>query len=360
MTRRPGTWQRWPARTWFASLPLLATGCVTTYEPTDRMRPNMAPPAIAVPVAIPIPDLGDGDQRLLVQFYNGILRRLQEAADDGDIALLDALIANYDKPSLPEAIARHLAGYRAVGRGLAFEQHVRRAAELTLRSQAGEEEAPRETPDLGRPLALELRIPAMAEPVVLGGRSADERIGFAVSVRIEDEFADGRTHSAKTSDCLWLPATVELAGDSVLRLPIDVDANAGDSVRRRVFVRIDLLAGFVRVADVRAPVRRRATIAGGTWTQVPAGYDRLAAAPLRALRSALADFTPKNFPGAWLAAQLVPPEQRPQAFALLIDQVRFGRPDQATVAMAALARIADVHIAIGDRDAWLEWYETRR
>jgi hypothetical protein len=39
--------------------------------------------------------------------------------------------------------------------------------------------------------------------------------------------------------------------------------------------------------------------------------------------------------------------------------VRFGRVDQAQVAMAALRAITDAGVAIGDRDGWLAWWQER-
>ena len=46
--------------------------------------------------------------------------------------------------------------------------------------------------------------------------------------------------------------------------------------------------------------------------------------------------------------------------ALLIEQIRFGRQDQALVAMAALQVIAGETLPIGDRQAWLAWWQARR
>jgi hypothetical protein len=54
------------------------------------------------------------------------------------------------------------------------------------------------------------------------------------------------------------------------------------------------------------------------------------------------------------------------AMRLLIEQVRFGRPDQAQVAMAALREMSGQSSssvsapALGDREAWLVWWAQRR
>ena len=45
---------------------------------------------------------------------------------------------------------------------------------------------------------------------------------------------------------------------------------------------------------------------------------------------------------------------------LLIDQVRYGRSDQAQVAMAALRASTGAEIPVGDRDGWLAWWQQRR
>jgi hypothetical protein len=57
---------------------------------------------------------------------------------------------------------------------------------------------------------------------------------------------------------------------------------------------------------------------------------------------------------------LPPGPDRETAIALLLDQVRFGRADQARVAMAALRRLTGESLLVGDREAWLAWSQTRR
>ena len=62
-----------------------------------------------------------------------------------------------------------------------------------------------------------------------------------------------------------------------------------------------------------------------------------------------------------LAAEFAPPAERPEVERALMDWVRLGRPDQALVAMAALRAITERGApAVGDRDAWLSWWESRR
>ena len=136
-----------------------------------------------------------------------------------------------------------------------------------------------------------------------------------------------------------------------------VGAASGDAVRRNVTVRIDM-RGHVEIDGIRAPVKST-SIAAGSYTQWPAGYDIIAKQPLAALKLALGAFQPKNFASVYLAALKIPATHQYEACALLMDQVRFGRADQAQVAMAALQNVTGLSIAVGDRDAWLGWWQAR-
>src|SRR5690606_2847395 len=148
----------------------------------------------------------------------------------------------------------------------------------------------------------------------------------------------------------------ELLGDNALVLPIDVDATNGDAVRRHVTVRIDM-RGHVLIDGMRAPVKST-TIAADSYTQWPAGYEIIQQQPLAALKLALGAFQRGNLASVYLAALAIPAQHRVEAAGLLIDQVRFARADQAHVAMAALQNVTGLAIAVGDRDAWLEWWQS--
>lgn len=342
-----------------ATLAVLAAGvvggCVTTYEPVAL--PSKATLPEVAPVTIPFPEIGDRRGALWNELYKGVLQRLQEAAEAGDVALIDALLDSYDKPDVPAAIADQLRGYRSVARGLEFQQHLVATARLQL--VAGAPSAPVDAePPLGEALQLELRVPAGDVPIVLGGRDDPDPVGFAVAVTVEDDFVDGSSHSSHSEEFLRLPRAIELGGGAALTLPIEIDAVAGEAVRRRVLVRIDLMPGYVLVRGQRSPVERVA-VGAGSWTQWPRGHEVIAKTPLAALRTALAKFHEGNFASAYVAALLVRPEQRDAAMALLIDAVRFGRADQAQVAMAALRQVSGVDLPVGDRDAWLSWWQGR-
>ena len=366
MVSRPAA-RRKLGRAWLAPLSVvLAAGCVTTYEPADREDPKSELIAVA-PVVIPLGEVevdGNGNNSLLLEFYNGILRRLHEAAEDGDVAMLDSLVTAYDKPSTPESVKQHLNSFRAMARGLRFRQHVASRAVFELRLSAADIAAGNKTPvaervepALGEELQLDLRIPAMAEPVLLGGHEHSDPFTFSVSVTVEDEYFDGRTRSSHTDGMVWLPQSFNLADGNELTLPVDIEAATDDAVRRRVYVRVDM-RGHVQIDEIRSPVKAT-TVGAGSFTQLPRGHAIIKKQPLVALKMALADFQPKNFASAYLSALLLSPADRLQAATLLIDQVRYGRADQAQVAMAALKRVSGLSLAVGDRDAWLAWWQTK-
>ena len=337
----------------------VAAACVTTSQPVSPDAGEALP--FAAPISIPLTDLGGaGSSRVQLEFFGGILRRLQDAAAEGDAALIDSLVDSYDLPNVPEAFQRHLVGYRAIARGIRFQQHVQRESTLRVVGAApAPAQAPgRSAPPLGQPLRLEFELPPMGDPVRLGALGDLDPIGFSVGVTVEDEFVDGSSRESQSKEFLWLPRAFELKDES-LQLPVEVGAAAGDAVRRSIVVRVDLMPGYVTLDEVRAPIQR-VTAGSITCTQWPRGYEVLAAQPLAGLKAALADFNPRNYAGAYLSALLVPAPQRREATALLIDQVRFGRADQARVAMAALHRTAGVNIAVGDRDGWLAWWQSRQ
>lgn len=374
-TRKAGAqvqgWRRWTGSPSLAALFLV--GCVTVYEDIDPNE-GMDPAAQTTPIAIEIPDRGDGAGRLLLEFYSGVLRRLEDAAAEGDVALLDSLVQSYDKPSAPAEIREQIRGYRAVARGIAFVDHMTRRSSIELVSDdPGETRIDRhgrevpvepEAPPIGEPLRMELVVPAMQLPVVLGADGSEDSFGFWVSVRIDDEFADGGATWSRQRRYVPLSAAADggpivLSGNVVLRLPIDLDLEVGRAVRRTVLVRVETMPGHVYIDGLRVPVPRR-SISAATWSQWPEGHELLEERPLDGLEAALQDFRPKNFAAVWLCCVLMPAADRTAATELLIDQVRYGTPDQAKVAMAGLQKLTGMSIAIGHRDGWLEWWQAHR
>jgi len=180
-----------------------------------------------------------------------------------------------------------------------------------------------------------------------------------VHATIDDAFVEGSVRSHSTNEVRRLPAAFALADGRELRLPLVVDAPVGEAVRRTVTLRVSLLPGYVRVGGEVVPVPQT-VLAAATVVQWPAGYGALAKAPLAELRTALRPFEPRTFPRAWLAATAATGADREPAIALLLEQVRFGRADQAQVAMAALRELTGERLLVGDRDAWLAWSQARR
>ena len=105
---------------------------------------------------------------------------------------------------------------------------------------------------------------------------------------------------------------------------------------------------------------QRTDIASAGLTQWPAGYEAIAKAPLVTLREALRRGDPAHFAHVFVAASFAGADERDAATALLIEQVRFGRQDQALVAMAALQVLTGAQLPSGDREAWLAWWQARR
>jgi len=348
---------------------LAASACVTTYEQPSAVDGQPLPafgappvrPVFAVPVAIPIAG-GDGNRGspAVAELYRGVLQRMHEAAKERDVGQIEALLANYERQDLPDDLRQRLVGYRLLAHGLQWTRHAAQRATLVER-RVDAVAPPRESgaPALGAPLHLELQLPAGPQAVMLGGRDDADPIGFLVAVRVEDAFVEGSSRSSDTEEFVLQATAVNLAGDAVLRLPIDVDLDGGTAVRRDVFVRVDLMPGHVTLPAGRVPVTQTA-LAAIAITQWPVGYEAVAKAPLAELRRALQDFTPATFARGWLAAAAVRGDDRQAAFAALIDVVRFGRADQAQVAMAALRQASGVALPIGDREAWLAWFAERR
>lgn len=338
-----------------AAAMVAAAGCVTTYEDApfvDVKTPAVAASSLTIPFGAEVA----AEQRLLYDFYNSVLQRLQGAVEDRDPAQVDALLQAYRRPGLPPHLQEVLRGYSAMAAGLRFQQHAVANARLALAPPADGQPA---EPPLGAPCTFELTLPRPTGDVRLGGRDDDDPCGFAVAVTLDDTFVDGSTRSTHTEDFVWLPAAFAFADGEPLVLPIGIDVPASDSVRRVVHLRVDLMPGYVRIAGERVPLQRTA-IGALSLTQWPAGYEAVAKAPLLTLREALRRGDPAHFAHVFVAASFVRGADREPAIALLIEQVRFGRQDQALVATAALQTLTGATLPVGDRQAWLAWWQARR
>jgi hypothetical protein len=350
-----------------AAATFAAAGCVTTYEDAPLFTDVETPVVPATAMTIPFGDDGSADQRLLYDFYGGVFQRLQAAAEERDVAQVEALLAAYRRPGLPVRLQDVLRGYAAMASGLRFQQHAVRHSSLQLEpdpASAGEgavagEGPPVEAPPIGAPFTCRLTMAPPPAEVRLGARTDDDPCGFAVTLSIDDTFVDGSTRSTQTQDFVWLPAAFAFASGQALALPIGLDVAASDAVRRVVRLRVDLMPGYVQIDGERVPVQRTA-IGAVSLTQWPAGYQAIVRAPLLSLREALRLGDAAHFPHVFVAASFVRGDDRQPAIALLIEQVRFGRQDQALVAMAALRELTGESLPAGDRQAWLAWWQARR
>lgn len=337
---------------WLAAL-LLASACVTTYEAAPLIEGQLDRPEIAVTQAIPFGTTdASPEQRLLVDLYSGIFARLEVAAEEGDAETIDAVLASYDVSGLPEWVAPRFAGYRALANGLRFLRHAKQHSQLTLVGGVP-------PLDGDRPLVFQFTLPAGNLPAELGARGDADPCGFAVRLTVEDWFLDGSFRKHRSQQFIWPPSRHELTADQPLTFPIQVELPPAGAITRTVTVRVFLLPGYVRVSGERAAVRHT-VLASADATMWPKDREAVLADPLGALAAGLREGTLASARQVWMAALAVSTSQRDLALQLLMDQVRGGTAAQAHFASAALAAMTGESISVGDRDAWLAWWQARR
>lgn len=354
MSPRPGRGRAaWLA---FASgVACVATGCVTTYETVGFDAPTRETLAAPPSVTIPFGDGGSADNEF-VRFYQRVFERMQEAADDRDVPQLDVLLASYDRADLPPSIRDRVTGYRAIANGLRFVNAASASASLTVVPVPATGLAPTL---LGEPMAFELRIPPPSTACELGGEDDDDPFALAFAFVVTDRFVDGNSEECKERHLVRLPSAFAWQGGKDLVVPFAVDVPPRPGVQRVVRVRVDTVPCTVRTEQGSVPIPPT-TLARASLELWPKGHDVVRKAPLEHLRKALAAFDARNFACAYLAAWFAPASERTAVIDLLIEQVRFGRDDQAQVAMAALKVVTGSDLPIGDRDAWLAWWQARR
>ena len=341
---------------------LLTAACVSNVvddDGGDIVEPGIPRTSVVVPIVG-----GAATRNPLQEFYDGVYLRLNEAHQEQDLALMQALLANYEREDVSEAIAQRLAGFRALAMGLEFELHAVAQARLRAAVPAGEDpvddgQEPAASEEIGKVSHYELVLPPLAGVAVkLGGGSVDDPIAFGVDVRIRDYYLDGSSRTHEDGDVVLLSETV-LLQNQPLRLPLELDLGPSAAVKRELDLRIDLLPGYLGIADRRVPVRRT-TLAARSDTQWPQGLLGVRDKPLQVLRDAMAIGDASRFMHVRLAAEFASADKQQEVRRALIDWVRLGRPDQAMVAMAALAATTDVAIPVGDRDGWLAWWQASR
>lgn len=354
---------------WWPLAALLAGGCVSTIV-DDPLQPSIAHDPIVI-------DLGSApattDERIVRELYESVLQRIHAAHADRDAAAMLALIDGHLRPEAPEWARQRLLGCRSLAAGLRCEQHARTAAiavvavvpptgAASATAGAAAPPAADTVPDaevVGTALEFELTLPPLAgSELRLAGRGDDDAVAFQVDVGVRDHFLDGSVRDHGDSDILRLDRAVAL-GVEALRLPVLLDLGDSTAVRREIDVRIDLLPGYVRAGDDRAPVRRT-TMAACRATQWPASHRAVRKEPLASLRRAQQAADPARWVDVRLGAEFATAADRPAVERALIDWVRLGSTAQATVAMASLRAVGCAEIPVGDRDAWLAWWQGRR
>ena len=343
------------------SVAVAVSGCVTTAVEDD-------PVATAVPVVIDVPVAPTGTDRTLVEFYDSVLAQLHEDHQDRDQARLRSLVESYLRAGVPEWARQRLEGFRALAFGLQFElhaaQHTRlETASAVLIDGASDRSttASASAPDsIGEAVDYLLVLPAPPDgPWYLGGRGDRDPVSFRFALVIREHFLDGSEKRIEDAEVVQLDVALELATES-LRLPVRLDLGASEAVHREVQITVELLPGYLQVGEMRAPVRRT-QLATGLARQWPKGHEAIRKAPLLTLQNAMKLGDRAHFKHVRLAAEFAPREQRTEVENALMEWVRIGRADQALVAMAALHAIEPQATAsVGDRDAWLLWWESRR
>jgi hypothetical protein len=328
--------------------------------------------ALAVPLSVPFGVDPNRERSTVSIFYRSVLQQLREAERERDLDRLESLLASYERPDVPPAIREHLAGYRVVVTGMRFLDTLARTArfvQVVARPSDGREPPGRGVdggaaggiapPPIGAPLRFELQLAATAATARFGAAADADPARFAVVIEVVDTFVDGGSKRAEVGDVLDLPEAFTLSPGGVLRLPIALDLPGGDAVRRVVTVSVDQLPGYLLLDGVRTPVQR--TRVGHTVAALyPQGFEVVRERPLAELRQALRPLAPAQFARVWLAAHFLPSSERDTALELLMEPVRFGRDDQAQVAMAALQLLTGAAVPVGDRDGWLAWWQARR
>ena len=372
---------------------LCAAACVSAPDEVD-------PVAVVTPMVVSTQTAPDGTDPALVAFYESVLAQLQEAHRARDFLRMRRLVDTYLVDAAPQWAMPRLQGFRDLSFGLQFEMH---AAEHAALAQvvAADDATPRANPPapsvpsddaaaqpslvipgeepsqgapegqaapapadpsatIGEALEFELRVPTPPDgPWRLGGKDERDPVAFRVTVVIRDRFLDGSMRKVEDAEVVRLDRSVELAAEPLV-LPVRFELGSSSCARREVELFAELLPGYVQAADSRAPVRLT-SLAKARVVQWPKGHEAVRKDPLAALRRAMERGDRDHFLHVRVASEFAAGKDLSATEDLLMGWVRLGTPEQALVAMAALREIdATATAPIGDRDAWLSWWESRR
>lgn len=374
---------------------LVAAACVSAPEDLD-------PVAVVTPMVVSTQAAPDGTDPALVSFYESVLAQLQEAHRARDFLRMRRLVDSYLVDAAPPWAMPRLQGFRDLSFGLQFELHAAEHAQLaqvlaadgaaaksgpppattapveaegpSLVIPGPEPAAPGQaappaaavpepsdpSATIGEALDFELRLPTPPDgPWQLGGKDDRDPVAFRVTVVIRDRFLDGSMRKVEDAEVVRLDRSVELAAQPLV-LPVRFELGSSTCARREIEVFAELLPGYVQAADSRAPVRLT-SLAKARVVQWPKGHESLRKDPLGALRRAMERGDRDHFLHVRVASEFAAEKDLPATQDLLMGWVRLGTPEQALVAMAAMREVdANATAPIGDRDAWLSWWESRR
>lgn len=332
------------------------SACVTTTDVDDPE--TKAKPVVVTDVGAP-----EGSDPALVEFYRSILRQIGEAHRERDFERMRSLVDAYLVDVAPDWAAERLVGFRELSYGLEFERHAEERSVLARAQPSKQQPAEGElsVDTIGAPLDFELRLEAPAEGEWRLGAQADaDPVAFRVTVLIRERFLDGSARTVEDAEVVRLERSIDLTKEPLV-LPLRFDLGPSSCVRRDVELFAELLPGYVQHGEARAPVRQT-RLSKARATQFPKGHEALRKEPLAALRRAMERGDRDQFLRVRVAAEFAGKDELPTVERLLMDWVRLGTPEQARVAMAALRDLDQSGSSpkVGDRDAWLSWWESRR
>ncbi len=349
--------RRWSAIVFALSLGPCA--CVTTVVDDESSELDAVD---LTPVVIP---LGEQSQAGAVgpvgQYYESVIQQMQEALAEatetppeggsqadrirGALTRLRSLLATHDRTSAPDWARSRFAHFYAAAAGLEFELHLVESSHIDLEGRVA---------SVGAPLEFAFRAPALpARETELAGGGAG--LSFLATVTLADHDAFGGTTKHRQSHILN-PESTTFDQEHPLELPFGAVLEPGNTAIRENLVEVELLPGAVQIDGVDAPVHR-VVLARYRGLSYPPGFEVIREKPLATLRAAVRLGEDKYFRHQFLAAHFMPESEQRAATEILVRQVRLGTSLQARVAMASLREMTGATVPVGDREAWLRWWQ---
>lgn len=330
-----------------SSLVLLAlSACVTT---TLDQPPHSAEPVELQTVVVPFAG-GSGGGDPIDQYYASVLTQMQQALSERDLQRLGGLLVGTKaRQGAPEWASARIERFETARLGLAFEDHAATHSRIEVAEEG-------HTIGEGIDFVFQLDVPPDHDVVLEDTRRSGLRFLATLSVVDYDPYGGNTTRIASRTLRLTKPLTRHMQHPSEATFNAAADSTV--AVVRELVATVELLPGTVQIDNQLAPIQRM-RLAERREVLYPAGFEVIREQPLKTLRNAMALGDPKHFPHQYLAARFMPPSDRAQAVELFIQTVRLGNQVQARVAMAGLAFLTGEDIPVGDRDAWLAWWQRR-